>query len=115
MKVRLGAADLEDGEMRGYELPGGRLVLLGRVGDRYAAIDDWCNHAGCQISMGWLDKRQDGGATAVCPCHEIGFDLQTGRNLTSPELCDDQPAYDVDVRDGEVWVKLPVEGGHGNG
>lgn len=110
VKIRLGPADLRDGEMRGYEVPGGRLVLLGRVGARYRAIDDWCNHAGCQISMGWLDTRPDGGATAVCPCHEIGFDLETGRNLTSPMLCGDQASFPVVVEDGEVWVELPEDG-----
>jgi len=108
-KVRLGPADLREGEMRGYEPAGGRLVLLARVEGRYRAIDDWCNHAGCQISMGWLDRRPEGGATAVCPCHEVGFDVETGRNLTSPLICGDQPVFPVTVEGGDVYVELPEE------
>lgn len=107
-KVRLGPADLNDGELRGYE-PEGRLVLLAKVDGSYRAIDDWCNHAGCQISMGWIDRGPDGRAMAVCPCHEIGFDLVTGRNLTSPMIAGDQRAFGVSIVEGEVWVELPEE------
>lgn len=110
-KLLLGVADLAEGEMRGYEPEGahGRLVCLVKVEGRYRAIDDWCNHAGCQISMGgWLD-RKPGGATAVCPCHEIGFDVDTGKNVTSPMICGDQESFPVSVEGGEVWVELPEE------
>jgi 3-phenylpropionate/trans-cinnamate dioxygenase ferredoxin subunit len=104
MKVRLGPADLADGEMRSYAL-GKRNVLVANVGGRYRALDDWCNHAGCLLSGGRLEE-----TTVVCPCHEIGFDLDTGKNVTSPGIADDQPIFRVAVIDGEIvlWDFTPT-------
>ncbi|HZA51360.1 MAG TPA: Rieske (2Fe-2S) protein [Myxococcaceae bacterium] len=103
MKVTLGPANLADGEMRNYRI-GGRDVLVANVGGRYRALDDWCNHAGCLLSGGRIE-----GTTVVCPCHEIGFDLDTGKNLTSPDIADDQPIVRVSVVDGEIvlWELTP--------
>lgn len=102
--VKLGPADLKEGELRGYEV-GKRNVLVACVGGRIKAIDDWCNHAGCLLSGGHLE-----GNLAVCPCHEIGFDLDTGKNVTSPGIADDQPAFKTAVENGElVLVDFPVE------
>jgi 3-phenylpropionate/trans-cinnamate dioxygenase ferredoxin subunit len=110
-RVLLGPDQLQEGEMRGYEPEGtARLVCLARVGGRLLAIDDWCNHAGCQLSMGgWLSRSPEGRPIAVCPCHEVGFDLESGRNVTSPGICDDQPAFQVQVEDGLVFAELPDE------
>jgi 3-phenylpropionate/trans-cinnamate dioxygenase ferredoxin subunit len=102
--VKLGPADLKEGELRGYEI-GKRNVLVACVGGRIKAIDDWCNHAGCLLSGGHLE-----GNLAVCPCHEIGFDLDTGKNMTSPGIADDQPAFKTTVENGELLlVDFPVE------
>jgi 3-phenylpropionate/trans-cinnamate dioxygenase ferredoxin subunit len=40
----------------------------------------------------------------VCPCHEVGFDLDTGKNVTSPGVADDQPAYPTQVEGGQLHV-----------
>jgi 3-phenylpropionate/trans-cinnamate dioxygenase ferredoxin component len=98
MKVTLGSADLEEGQLRSYQV-GKRSVLVCRVGGQYKALDDWCNHAGCLLSGGWLE-----GNMVVCPCHEIGFDLDTGKNLTSPGIADDQPAFATAVEDGQIVI-----------
>lgn len=95
---RLGPADLAEGELRGYEWKG-RNVLVARVGGAYKALDDWCNHAGCLLSGGWLD-----GNTVVCPCHEVGFDLDSGKNVTSPSVCGDQPVVRIRVEQGMLVV-----------
>ena len=42
------------------------------------------------------------GNMVVCPCHEVGFDLDTGKNLTSPGVCDDQPAFELVEEDGKM-------------
>jgi 3-phenylpropionate/trans-cinnamate dioxygenase ferredoxin subunit len=42
----------------------------------------------------------------VCPCHEVGFDMDTGANVTSPGVCDDQPTVKVDVEGGEIVLDL---------
>ncbi len=97
-RITLGPADLKEGELRGYAV-GKRIVLIACVNGRTKALDDWCNHAGCLLSGGRLE-----GNTVVCPCHEVGFDLDSGKNVTSPGVCDDQPSFKTDVEDGQLVV-----------
>jgi len=94
----VGPATLSDGDFKGYPV-GKRNVLVARVGGSLKAMDDWCNHAGCLLSGGRLE-----GNSIVCPCHEVGFDLDTGKNLTSPGVCDDQPVYAATEEDGQIVV-----------
>lgn len=103
-RISLGPADLVEGELRGYAV-GKRNVLVACVKGKFKALDDWCNHAGCLLSGGRLE-----GNSVVCPCHEIGFDLDTGKNVTSPGVADDQPAFSTEVADGQlVVVGFPTE------
>lgn len=103
-KINLGAADFQEGEMRGYAV-GKRNVLVACVGGRIKALDDWCNHAGCLLSGGRIEANM-----VVCPCHEVGFDLDTGKNVTSPGVADDQPAYATEVNEGQLAViDFPTE------
>jgi 3-phenylpropionate/trans-cinnamate dioxygenase ferredoxin subunit len=97
-RITLGPADLKEGELRGYAV-GKRNVLVTCVGGHIRAMDDWCNHAGCLLSGGWLHAQ-----TIVCPCHEVGFDLATGKNVTSPGVADDQLVYPIEIVDGNVVV-----------
>jgi 3-phenylpropionate/trans-cinnamate dioxygenase ferredoxin component len=99
MRIRLGPADFAEGEMRGFAI-GKRNVVVARVGGGYKALDDWCNHAGCLLSGGRIEKN-----LVVCPCHEVGFDLDTGMNVTSPGVCDDQPAFRITVEDGSLILE----------
>jgi len=105
--VRLGVPDLKEGELRGYEPEGegGRLVCLAKVDGQYRAVDDWCNHAGCLLSAGWI-ARKEGRAMVVCPCHEIGFDLETGKNLVAPAICGDQQPFRVVEKDGVLFAEI---------
>jgi 3-phenylpropionate/trans-cinnamate dioxygenase ferredoxin subunit len=101
MKIKLGPADFAEKEMRGYEV-GKRSLCVARINGRYKGLDDWCNHAGCLLSGGRLE-----GNMVVCPCHEVGFDMDTGKNETSPGVCDDQPTVALEVdADGELVVEL---------
>lgn len=97
-RTTLGPANLEEGELRGYAV-GKRNVLVACVGGKLKALDDWCNHGGCLLSGGRVEKN-----LVICPCHEVGFDLDTGVNATSPGICDDQTAFKTDVEDGQVVV-----------
>jgi 3-phenylpropionate/trans-cinnamate dioxygenase ferredoxin subunit len=99
-KVTLGPADLEEGELRGYEIARNENVVVAKVGGRYKALDDWCNHAGCLLSGGRIEAN-----LVICPCHEVGFDLDTGQNMTSPGVCDDQRAFACRVEDGALVVE----------
>jgi 3-phenylpropionate/trans-cinnamate dioxygenase ferredoxin subunit len=104
-RIKLGPANLADGQLKGFPV-GKRNVLIAKVNGAYKALDDWCNHAGCLLSGGTLE-----GNMVVCPCHEVGFDLDTGKNVTSPGICDDQPAFKVELEDGELVVvgDVPAE------
>lgn len=109
-RVSLGTPQLPEGSLRGYE-EGGRLICLARTDRGYRALDDWCNHAGCLISGGSLERTAAGETVVVCPCHEVGFEVGTGRNATSPGICGDQQAFPLEVDgSGELFVLLPDEG-----
>jgi 3-phenylpropionate/trans-cinnamate dioxygenase ferredoxin subunit len=90
-RTTLGPADLSEGELRAYSL-GARRLLVARVADRFLGLDDWCNHSGCSLSGGRIE-----GDMVVCPCHLIGFELATGRNVTSPRLAGDQRSYPIEL------------------
>ena len=75
-RATLGPADLAEGELRSWPV-GRRRIVVAKVGGRYRALDDWCNHSGCSLSGGQLE-----GNTVVCPCHLIGFDLDSTRSST---------------------------------
>jgi 3-phenylpropionate/trans-cinnamate dioxygenase ferredoxin component len=97
MRIKLGPANFREGEMRGFQF-GKRNVVVVRLSGHYKAIDDWCNHAGCLLSGGRVEQN-----LIVCPCHDVGFDLDTGKNATSPGVCDDQKAFRI-VEEGGVLV-----------
>jgi 3-phenylpropionate/trans-cinnamate dioxygenase ferredoxin subunit len=96
MRIPLGPADLKEREIRGYPV-GKRNVIVGKLAGTYVALDDWCNHAGCLLSGGHLEEE-----LIICPCHEVGFDMRTGKNMTSPGVCDDQPVVKIEVEDGQL-------------
>ena len=100
--VDVGPADLAEGELRGIEV-GERLVLLARFNGRISALDDSCVHAGCLLSGGWVDSKK---SAVVCPCHEYSFELATGRNVTFPRLCGDQPGFQVRIENERVMIFL---------
>ncbi len=97
-EIKLGPANLTEGELRNYKL-GKRDLLVVKHGGSLKCLDDWCNHGGCLLSGGRLE-----GNSVICPCHEVGFDLDSGKNVTSPGVCDDQPAFRAREEDGAVVV-----------
>src|SRR5690242_16982577 len=99
-KLMIGPADFKENELRGYEL-GKRNIMVAKVGGRYKGLDDWCNHAGCLLSGGRVEDN-----LVMCPCHEVGFDLDTGANATSPGVCDDQPTARVSVQAGRLMLEV---------
>jgi 3-phenylpropionate/trans-cinnamate dioxygenase ferredoxin subunit len=101
VRLPLAGAAIGDEEMRGVRLDDGRYLLLVRHAGRLRALDDLCNHAGCRLSQGRLE-----GGQVTCPCHLMSFDVETGALRTVPRLCDDQPTFPVEERDGDVWVDL---------
>ncbi len=88
--------------------PGGRKsivvddypALLIRVGDNFYAIEDVCTHDGQPLTDGPID-----GTEITCPRHGARFDVATGQALCMPAT-EPVRTFEVEVRDGEVFVKL---------
>ena len=99
IRIRLGPADFAEGEMRGFEI-GKANVVVTKVAGEYRALDDWCNHAGCLLSGGRLVSN-----LLVCPCHEVGFDVATGKNMTSPGVCGDQRTFKISAANGQLFLE----------
>jgi 3-phenylpropionate/trans-cinnamate dioxygenase ferredoxin component len=92
--------DLAPGAMLGVMVAGDR-VCLARVGDDVFALEDRCTHALFPLSRGAL--LPDG--TIECPWHGARFDCRTGAPCRGPASMDAQ-TYDVQIRDGDVYVRL---------
>jgi nitrite reductase/ring-hydroxylating ferredoxin subunit len=93
---------LEGGKMVVLPYPPSH-VLVSRVGLRYFAIEDACNHAGASLADG-----ERSGDCVVCPLHAYVFEL-AGGTLVQPEgLCEDQRPFRCEVEGDEVLIYDPV-------
>ena len=80
---------------------GGRPLAVFRTGDRFYALDNACSHMGGPLADGLV-----GDSTVACPLHDRRFELATGRAVGHD--CGGVAAYPVELRDGEVFVSVPV-------
>ena len=99
--VDIGAADLEDGDLR--DVVSGDLHLgIARTGDAWHAFEVWCTHAECPLTDGWLE-----GSAVRCACHGALFDLATGQPLEGPA---EDPIRIFGTREvaGRVESQLPA-------
>lgn len=69
----IGIEELQDGQMKGVEL-GGKKLLVARSGGQFYAASDVCPHMKARLSAGSLK-----GTTVTCPRHGSQFDLKDGR------------------------------------
>lgn len=79
----------------------GVAVLVFRVSDAWAAVEDRCSHAGCAFST---DGEVDGDRI-ICDCHGSEFDALTGAVVRGPAV---RPIRTFPVRtvDGALEVDL---------
>jgi nitrite reductase/ring-hydroxylating ferredoxin subunit len=80
--------------VRGADRP---IAVFAHDGDRVSAVDNRCPHLGFPLSRGTV---RDGILT--CHWHQARFDLCSG--CTFDLFADDAPAFDVEIRDGHVYV-----------
>ena len=99
-------AEVPEGELRSFDLPGLR-VAIAHVEKELYAFGDECTHEGCSLAEGTLGDQED---TVVCPCHGSEFDLATGEPVAGPAV-DPVPVYAVRVTDEWIEVGPPSEGG----
>jgi len=95
-------ADLEPGTARRVEVDG-RAVALIRCGDDVYAISDICSHANVSLSEGDVlcDERE-----IECWKHGSTFSLVDGEPQSLPAT-QPVPVYEVEIRDGDVIVRVP--------
>lgn len=99
--VRIGTlAEIPDGEMRAYDLPGTR-VAVANLSAEIRAFADECPHAGCSLAEGELTD--DG--TVVCAEDGSELDLETGEPVRGPAV-DPVAIHRARVEDG--WVEVAV-------
>jgi 3-phenylpropionate/trans-cinnamate dioxygenase ferredoxin subunit len=92
-------AEIPEGELRSFDLPGLR-VAIAHVENDLFAFGDECTHEGCSLAEGFLGRQED---SVVCPCHDSEFDLATGEPVGGPAV-DPVPVFAVRVEDG--WVEV---------
>jgi pyruvate oxidase len=81
---------------------GRRSLALTHFNGRFGALDNHCPHQGGPLGEGSIEK-----GLLRCPWHGYDYDPLTG---TPPPGFTDAPAcFDVEVRDGAVFVALPPE------
>ena len=94
--------DLEAGTARRVQV-NGRPVALVRCGDDVYAISDICSHANVSLSEGEIlcaDREIE------CWKHGSTFSLVDGEPQSLPAT-QPVPVYEVEVRDGDVIVRVP--------
>ena len=92
------AEDLEDGEMRAFDVRGTR-VAVANVGGAFYAFDDTCTHMRCSLAGGDLEE-----TAVVCPCHGSEFDVRSGTVLQGPAR-EPVETYETRVEGGSLEVK----------
>lgn len=98
-------AEVPEGELRAFDLPGVR-VAIAHIENELYAFGDECTHEGCSLAEGTLGEREE---TVVCPCHESEFELASGEPVAGP-ASDPVPVYSVRETDGWLEVGPPIEG-----
>ena len=94
--------DLAPGTARRFEIDGTAVAVV-RIGDDVYAIGDVCSHANVSLSEGEVlcEDRE-----IECWKHGSTFSLLDGEPQSLPAT-QPVPVYEVDVRDGDVVVRVP--------
>ena len=79
----------------------GRPIALFRASSGWFALDNTCTHQGGPLASGLLSEE-----SVACPLHERRFELSTGRAVDHD--CGAVASYPVEVRDGAVFLGVPV-------
>lgn len=113
-------AEVEELEEHGSsiitEVDGKEICVYNIDGDYYGILNycvhqsgPLCENGGLdsQVTLGednWSWEYQDKDKIVTCPWHSWKFDVTTGRNVDYDRYA--VPTYDVEVKDGEIFVKL---------
>src|SRR5215213_9280414 len=92
------AEDLQEGEMRAFDVEGTR-VAVANVAGTFHAFDDTCTHRQCSLAEGDLEE-----STVTCPCHGSQFDVVSGEVLRGPARVP-VGSFEVRVEGGNLEIK----------
>lgn len=93
--------DVPPGSAKRFDVGNLRIAIV-RIDDDVYAIGDRCTHQDISLAEGEVDA---GERTIECWKHGSQFDLRTGEPLSLPATRP-TPVYEVEVRDGRIWVKV---------
>jgi 3-phenylpropionate/trans-cinnamate dioxygenase ferredoxin subunit len=92
-------AEVPEGELRAFDLPGGRIAVI-HVEQELFVLGDECPADGASLAEGELGAQED---SVVCPEDGSEFDVRTGEPIEGPAV-DPVPVYAVRVEDG--WIEI---------
>lgn len=78
-------------------------VIILNIGGKYYAIADVCSHDGGPLEDGPLH-----GYAIECPRHGAQFDVRNGKVVSLPATAP-IPTYEVEIRDGDIFVEVPED------
>jgi nitrite reductase/ring-hydroxylating ferredoxin subunit len=99
--ARIPKTEVDAGDLVRVTYPPFDVVVM-KVEDKYAALEDACNHAGASLSEG--DVR---GTCILCPMHGYKFDVFSGELVAPKGLCDDQRTFVVKDEGAELSIWDP--------
>jgi nitrite reductase/ring-hydroxylating ferredoxin subunit/uncharacterized membrane protein len=101
--ARVASADqLREGETLRAEVDGYVMAIV-RLDGSYYAFQEFCTHRYGPLSEGEFMDHQ-----VMCPWHRSCFDVRTGEVTAGPAK-EPLKTFEVEVRDGEIYVLLPED------
>ena len=94
--------ELQDGEMKGVEVEGLKILLI-RLEGKFYAIGGECSHYGGPLAEGVLC-----GEEVTCPWHQARYLAKTG-DLLNPPALDAMASFEIRVEGDKVILLLPEE------
>lgn len=94
------AEDLWEDEMACVSVNGTRLLLVNSGGE-LRAYKGICPHQMTELTEDDFEPEE---ALIICPSHQWEFDALSGKSVNPKDS--ELTRYDIDVRDGDVWVRI---------
>jgi nitrite reductase/ring-hydroxylating ferredoxin subunit len=95
------AADVPEGEVRGFRL-GGLPIAVYNIDGSFYATEDRCTHGLASLSEGMVD-----GELIECPLHFGAFNIKTGA-AAAPPCSIAIRTFQVREEDGQLLVEAPA-------
>lgn len=105
-KVKLAeVSEIPEGGMIAKEHEGAQ-VMLAKVEGKIYAMNNVCTHRGAPLNQGELGMAGADAHLLTCPWHGAHFDIRTGKVYEDTPWARDTNAYEVEVKDGEVYIEI---------